>query len=130
MAKIHVGRKIKEVLKESKMKSKDFALAINTSRTNIYDIFKRETVDSSLLKEISKVLKFNFFDLYENQLGMVKEEGKKGYVNKKDLIETQSSEIKELKKIILEDKNKIKNLEKINKLQEEKLKRLEKKAKK
>lgn len=39
-----------------------FAKLINCQRNNVYDIFKRNTIDIALLANISKVLKHNFFE--------------------------------------------------------------------
>jgi transcriptional regulator with XRE-family HTH domain len=122
MAQVHIGKKIKEVLKQSGMKSKDFASAINLSRTNIYSIFRRQTVDTGLLKQISRVLNHNFFDYLGQELPMVKDE-KSGYVKKTDLLASMSSELKAYKKQLAELEKKYELLEKVYKLTEEKLKK-------
>lgn len=73
MAKdIHIGKKIQEVLKQTRYKKTEFADMINISRTVVYDIFKRETIDTGLLKKISKVLNHDFFSYYE-KVSVVKE---------------------------------------------------------
>ena len=45
----------------------DFAHEINKSRTVVYDIFERETMDTGLLYKISEVLNYDFFPLYKPQ---------------------------------------------------------------
>ncbi len=126
MAHVHIGKKIKEVLKQSGMKRTDFASAINKSRTNIYDVFKRDTLDTGLLRQISRVLDHNFFDYYDQELPMVKDE-KTGYLKKTDVIASLTEELKVMKKRIAELEKNNDNLEKLNKLTEEKLKRQSKK---
>ena len=37
---------------------------INTSKQNIYGIFKRRTIDTGLLKKLSQALDYDFFTLY------------------------------------------------------------------
>ena len=73
--KLHIGKKIKEVWKSSRLKGTEFAALINKDRQVIYDIFERETIDTGLLQNISKVLQHDFFSYYseQNQIGMVKE---------------------------------------------------------
>jgi transcriptional regulator with XRE-family HTH domain len=61
---IALGKKIEEVLKDRKMSVADFAKKINTNRNNVYDIFKRKSIDTELLYKISKILSYNFFELF------------------------------------------------------------------
>src|SRR3954466_6617207 len=91
MAKIHIGKKIKEVWKSSRLKGTEFAALINKDRQVIYDIFERETIDTGLLQNISKVLNHDFFTYYsqQNQIAPVKEvrepQAEYGYATKDDL---------------------------------------------
>src|SRR5688572_14952948 len=62
--KIHIGKKIKEAVKKSGMSVTEFAAQINYSRRNIYSIFEKESVDTSLLIKISEVLGQDFFTHY------------------------------------------------------------------
>lgn len=62
---IHIGNKIREVVTAKEMSVALFAKKINKSRTVVYNIFERESVDSLLLYKISEVLDFNFFGLYQ-----------------------------------------------------------------
>jgi hypothetical protein len=81
MATIHIGKKIKEVLGRSKFNVTEFARKINRTRTVVYDIFKRDSIDTGLLLQIGKVLEHDFF------LYLVPEklkEEKVLYQNKKD----------------------------------------------
>lgn len=61
---IHIGKKIKDVFTRKGMKTNEFARRLNKSRENIYSIFKRETIDTGLLTEISKVLEHDFFQYF------------------------------------------------------------------
>ena len=73
---IHIGQKIKEITETKEICIAQFAKNINKSRTVMYDIFDRESIDSILLFKISKELDFIFFSLYfpeELKLTMTKE---------------------------------------------------------
>lgn len=84
---IHIGNKIKAVLKERRYKKTEFADKINISRTVVYDIFKRETIDTGLLKKISEVLNHDFFNYYEQQPSSTAKEtkGEYGYATKSEV---------------------------------------------
>lgn len=123
MAKVHIGKRIKEVVDKSPITVTDFAASINRSRDIAYKIFKRETIDLGLLQKISTVLNHDFFSYY-SELPMVKEE-KSGYGKKAEL-----DELKAIKKQLAELEKKYELLEKVNKLTEEKLASLKRKAKK
>jgi len=61
-----IGQLIKDKVESSKMEVTEFAKAINRERSNIYDIFKRDSIDTKLLKKIGQVLDYDFFqDLIE-----------------------------------------------------------------
>ncbi|HRN41339.1 MAG: hypothetical protein KF732_12140 [Flavobacteriales bacterium] len=62
---IHIGKKIHEVVKAKGISISVFAKKINKSRTVVYDIFERESIDSLLLYKISEELDFNFLSLYD-----------------------------------------------------------------
>jgi len=61
---IHIGKEIKKQLLETGMSKSEFARRINKTSQNVYDIFDRKTIDTSLLVTISEVLEFDFFELY------------------------------------------------------------------
>lgn len=65
---VHIGSKIKEKLQEQGRTIVWFSNQINCDRTNVYDIFKRPNIDCELLFVISKVLNFNFFSYYTDNL--------------------------------------------------------------
>lgn len=69
--KIHIGSHIKSVAVEKKVRSTELAKMINTSKQNVYGIYKRASIDVVMLLEISKALNYNFFSHYlqgENSL--------------------------------------------------------------
>ena len=64
MQSIHIGNIVKEELRKQERTISWFARKLYCDRSNVYDIFKRESVDTELLLRISLVLKRNFFLLY------------------------------------------------------------------
>jgi transcriptional regulator with XRE-family HTH domain len=62
--KMHIGKKIQEAVKKSGLSVTEFAEKINYSRRNIYSIFEKESIDTSLLLKISDVLGHDFFVHY------------------------------------------------------------------
>ncbi|WP_455673949.1 helix-turn-helix domain-containing protein [Phocaeicola sp.] len=59
---IHIGSIIKKKFEESDMTIPQFAKLINRTRTTIYDIFNRKSIDIDLLIQISEVLDYNFLE--------------------------------------------------------------------
>ena len=59
--RVHIGKEIERVLKEREISVTSFAKKINTSRENVYSIFKRPSIDTSQLYIISEVLNYNFY---------------------------------------------------------------------
>ena len=57
----HIGNEIREVLKQQGRTVTWFAEQLNCNRTNIYNIFKKEDLDTQLLKRICSILDYNFF---------------------------------------------------------------------
>lgn len=89
MSKVHIGKKIKDVWKKSRLKGTEFASLINRDRQVIYDIFKRESIDTELLKQISTVLNHDFFSYYSQQSFVQIKEIKPeyGYATKEELMQ-------------------------------------------
>jgi len=129
MAQVHIGKKIKEVLGQSRFTVIEFAEKISRTRDVVYKIFAKENIDTGLLKKISQILEHDFFSYYSQELPIIKEPGKVGYTKKVDLITSLGSELKTYRKRLDELEEKYETLQKLNKLQEEKLMRLEKKKK-
>lgn len=57
-----VGSYIKQKVKERGMTVTKFAGLINRSRADVYDIFKRSSIDTDLLFTISEVLNVNILE--------------------------------------------------------------------
>ena len=73
---IHIGEKIKKRASEIRISASELARRINTSKQNIAGIYRRASLDSQLLYDISKALSFNFFSLYDlADLGNPAEDG-------------------------------------------------------
>ncbi len=64
----HIGQLIREELKQQGRTITWFAKAINCDRTNIYNIFARESIDTNLLTRISKALNKDFFEILTQEL--------------------------------------------------------------
>ncbi len=71
---VHIGNKIKATVLKRGMSVSEFGRRINTSRENVYSIFKRKTIDTGLLITISKILEFDFFEIYSPQIKKLKDE--------------------------------------------------------
>lgn len=65
---IHIGKLIKEELHRQERSITWFANKLCCERTNVYSIFKRESIDTILLFRISLVLHHNFFNYYIQEL--------------------------------------------------------------
>ena len=61
---IHIGKEIKTELLRQERGVSWLAEKLHCDRTNVYDIFKREGIDTRLLERISIILHRNFFALY------------------------------------------------------------------
>ncbi|MBC7864244.1 MAG: hypothetical protein IAF38_14800 [Bacteroidia bacterium] len=115
MASVHIGKKIKEVLGQSRFTVTEFAAKINKTRTVVYDIFKRHTMDTGLLMKIGKVLDHDFLGYL---LPDTFREEKTLYQKKKDA--ELFAELEDCKKRIAELEKRNVLLEKYVKLLEEK----------
>lgn len=56
-----IGQLIEERVKSKNMEVTEFAKRINRERSNVYDIFKRDNINTDLLKKIGQVLDYDFF---------------------------------------------------------------------
>lgn len=65
---IHIGHLIEEELRRQERSVTWFAKKLYCERTNVYSIFKRESIDTSLLLRISSILNHNFFSYYTKEL--------------------------------------------------------------
>lgn len=65
---VHIGTLIKEELRRQERSVAWFARKLCCERTNVYSIFKRESIDTALLLRISCILHHNFFQYYCEEL--------------------------------------------------------------
>ncbi len=89
---LHIGNLIQKKLTELRIGPTEFARMINTSKQNVYAIFKRKSIDTDQLLLISKVLHFNFFEYYMDifeSTGAVSEPSQDYKAIKKDLLKMQ-----------------------------------------
>ena len=59
---MHIGKKIKTVMKSQGRSVSWLAAQIPCDRSNIYNIYKRDTIDVKLLMRLSVILGYNFLD--------------------------------------------------------------------
>lgn len=65
---IHIGKLIEQELRKQERSVTWFANKLYCERTNVYSIFKRESIDTALLLRISEILHHNFFDYYIKEI--------------------------------------------------------------
>jgi transcriptional regulator with XRE-family HTH domain len=65
-----IGERIKEVFVQSGLTVTEFAALLRRDRTNVYNIFRRKTIDTRLLSKLSKVLKHHFVEELCAQYGL------------------------------------------------------------
>jgi hypothetical protein len=64
MSKIHIGKKIQEVLNKTPLTVVAFAKSVNLTRDGVYKLFQKDTINILQLQKISKVLNHDFFSYY------------------------------------------------------------------
>lgn len=117
--KIHIGEKIKARAKELKIGPTELAKKINTSKQNVYGIYKRESIDTELLGKICKALSFDFFVLYTSPKLSPNLDAS---IKKNKIYSLQDEEFHLLKMQLMDLKEKYELLKKVNTLLEEKKK--------
>ena len=120
--KIHIGERIKQRANELRMGPTELGRLINTSKQNVYGIFKRESIDTALLEKVGKALKFDFFSLYLNpKLAPTKDNIKSAKGNKAYPVQ-EDVDFNQLKYQLSDLKEKYELLKKVNTLLEGKKK--------
>ena len=61
---VHIGSLIEQELRRQERSVSWFARKLYCDRTNVYKIFKKQSIDTQLLEQISIILQHNFFDDY------------------------------------------------------------------
>lgn len=63
---MNIGERIEAILRKQGKSAAWLATQIPCERTNVYNIFRRKSVDARLLMKISQILEYDFFkDLSE-----------------------------------------------------------------
>lgn len=93
MAKPIIGKEIKELVKKRGYTAEYMAKELNVSKPNVYDIYKRSSIDTGLLERLCQVLNYNFFSRYAIMYSTEKE---------KDLDKHYKERIKELEHLLKE----------------------------
>jgi len=65
---IHIGEIIKEELHRQDRSVTWLARKLYCDRTNVYNIFKRQSIDTETLLRISAILEHDFFSYYRRRL--------------------------------------------------------------
>lgn len=65
---IHIGKQIRQKMEERQKTVVWLAKHLSCSRTNIYKIFEKHSVDTDILARISAILEFDFFSLYSEDM--------------------------------------------------------------
>ena len=64
---LHIGRCIKEKLEEQGQTTVWLARQLGCHRTNLYKIYEKPTIDTGILLRISRIMRYNFFDMYAKE---------------------------------------------------------------
>ena len=68
---VHIGKIIEEEFYRQGRSVSWFADKLCCDRTNVYNIFKRESIDTALLVRISNILQHNFLQYYADEILVV-----------------------------------------------------------
>jgi hypothetical protein len=105
---INLEKRIKKFLKDRKIPVKDFCEALEISPANLYNIYKRNSIDSKYLERFSSVYKLDISYLisseYTNQQEYIDVKGKMNAFEQEN--ENLKREVKLLREL-LESKNEI-----------------------
>ena len=65
---IHIGSLIQEEFKKTGISLTALAQKMDKERSTVYDIFRREKIDTDLLYQLSEILKVDFFSAFSKEL--------------------------------------------------------------
>lgn len=65
---INLGERIQQELKQQERSISWFASKLGCNRTGVYRIFKKNSIDTALLFQISQILNYNFFQELSNNM--------------------------------------------------------------
>ena len=66
--KLDIGEIIRQEFEKSGLSASQFARMINKERTLVYHLFKRQSIDTDLLYQISMILNVDLFQLFSEKL--------------------------------------------------------------
>lgn len=117
---LHIGKIIKERAEDLGIGPTKLAALVNTSKQNVYGIFKRSSVDSELLHSICIALRHDFFRYYTGLKDHSKEDIP--YDNSALItLRKMKDELSQTKHQLKDAQEKIDMLKQINGLLEEKM---------
>lgn len=73
--KIHIGKLIEAAIRDQGRAPAWLAAKLCCDRSNIYNIMRRESVDTQLLQKLSLLLDIDFFKYYSDYIKECKETG-------------------------------------------------------
>ncbi len=115
----NIGAIIHKKVKERGLSNAEFARRINTHIRNVYDIYKRESIDTELLLQIGTILNFDFFNILRtpinDNIAIAQESSDNQYTDKRFLNELKLK-IQEMEREIELLKERIKDKDIIIKL--------------
>ncbi|MBQ7421170.1 MAG: XRE family transcriptional regulator [Prevotella sp.] len=65
---VHIGECIRKKVEDQAKTSVWLARELCCHRTNVYKIYSKKTIDTGVLLRISKILHYDFFQLYSEEL--------------------------------------------------------------
>lgn len=71
MSEIYIGSLIEAELHRQERTTVWFARKLGCNRTNAYKIFKRKSIDTDLLRRVSEILQYDFFNVYSRDLSFI-----------------------------------------------------------
>lgn len=115
---LNIGEKIKQRAKELRIGPTELGKMINTSKQNVYGIYKRKSIDTDLLRKISKALNCDFFQYYITDSVTYSHEGAPPYGKKGKNQLSIIDEVTKLRKELEDLREKYELLKKVNALLE------------
>ena len=83
-ANVHIGQLIKERVANVGMTKAEIARRLCMSPANVHKIFKRPSVDAQLLRELSNILDYDFFQHFEPDVKRARKES-----TPRDIVDTE-----------------------------------------
>ncbi len=62
---VNIGEKVKLRAKQLRIGPTELGKLIDTSKQNIYGIYKRKSIDAEILRKLSAALNYDFFEYYK-----------------------------------------------------------------